>query len=110
MTRRTLKKPILIATVAWALLSYVGTYLWRSMRGRYEPVSIGLNGVKQYHWAPSGFVTEFRWNQAIMVTYFPLHRLDLHFWHTASDAYSQQYPVNRVAPEDIEKVYRAWQK
>lgn len=65
MSRRTLIKLLLSASLALMLCLYVGSYLWLSTHGRYEPAAIGLNGVKWYHWAPSGFVTNFRWNQNV---------------------------------------------
>jgi hypothetical protein len=42
-----------------------------SFRGRYEPASIGLNGVKDFDWAPSGFVHDYRWRWPLVTFYLP---------------------------------------
>jgi len=110
MIRRTLKKHVVVATLLSGLFFYVGSYLWRSTHGRYEPAAIGLNGVKWYHWAPSGFVADFRWNRTLMGVYHPLFFLDTRFWHTSDEACRKRYPINEVATEDIGKVYRAWKR
>jgi hypothetical protein len=107
MLRSTRNKVILWGLLAFALFSYIGSYVWRSERGRYEPAIIGLNGVKSYGWAPKGFVTDFRWNHTLMRAYFPLYFLDNRFWHTPDDAYRGNYPINKVSVDDIGKVYRA---
>lgn len=100
---------IILAGTAIVLLiaAYVGCYLARSVRGRYEPAGIGLAGVKWYEWAPEGFVTEFRWNHRIMLVYYPLYVLDTRYWHTVDRADARTYPINEVPPEDIWKVYDA---
>jgi hypothetical protein len=110
MTHRTLNRVIVMTTLTLVVFAYVGSYLWLSTRGRFEPAAIGTNGVKWYHWAPSGFVTDFRWNQTLMRAYYPLFFLDTRFWHTSDDAYRSRYPINEVATEDIGKVYRAWKQ
>ena len=107
MHRSTRNKLILWGILVFGIFSYVGSYMWRSERGRYEPASIGLNGVKSYGWAPKGFVTDFRWNHTLMRAYFPLYYLDNRFWHTPDDAYRGNYPINKVSVDDIGKVYRA---
>lgn len=107
MKCRALKKFLVPATLALGLFAYIGSYLWRSTQGRYEPAAVGLNGVKWYRWAPSGFVTDFRWNQTLMLVYYPLFFLDTRFWHSREDAYHGRYPINEVQDEDIGKVYRA---
>src|SRR5438093_8777021 len=96
MKRRALKKFLVPATLTLGLFVYVGSYLWRSTRGRYEPAAIGLNGVKWYSWAPSGYVTDFRWNHTLMLVYCPLYFLDTRFWHTSDEAYGSRYPINQV--------------
>ena len=107
MTRRTRKKVIVMASLSLAVLAYIGSYMWRSSRGRYEPAVIGLNGVKLYDWAPNGFVTDFRWNRTLALAYLPLYFLDTRFWHTSDDAHGSRYPINKVAAKDIGKVYQA---
>ena len=110
MIHRTIKKATVGATLALAVFMYIGSYLWRSTQGRYEPAAIGLNGVKWYHWAPRGFVTDFRWNQTLVQAYYPLFFIDTRFWHTSDDAYRGRYPINQVATEDIGKVHQAWKR
>lgn len=105
---QTRNKVILWGTLFLAIFAYVGSYMWRTARGRYEPASIGLNGVKSYGWAPKGFVTDFQWNHTLMRAYFPLYYFDNRFWHTSDDAYGTKYSINEVATDDIGKVYRAW--
>ena len=95
-----------IALVA-LLVIYVGTYLRLSVTGRYEPASIGLNGVKSYAWAPAGFVTDYKWNSAPELIFVPLYALDISFWHTYDLAGSGRYPINKVDQKDIWKVYKA---
>jgi hypothetical protein len=85
---------------------YVGSYLVLSARGCYEPAGIGLNGVKWYAWAPSGFVVHYNWRRWPII-YFPLWSLDMHVWHTDAKAKSGRYPVDEVRREDIWKVYEA---
>ncbi len=98
------------ATIVGLLLLgvYVGAYVVRSREGRFEPMFIGLNGVKGYGWAPAGFVTNFKWDQSQMKFYYPLYLLDIRLWHSPEDARSSKYPINEVKVEDIDKVYRAW--
>ena len=110
MTRGTLYKVIAMATLTLALFAYVDSYLSRSVQGRYEPAAIGSNGIKWYNWAPSGFVTDFKWNHTLMRVYYPLFFLDIRFLHTSDDAYGGRYPINTVATEDIGKVYQAWKQ
>jgi hypothetical protein len=100
---------LLVAAAAGLLLSlYVGSYVLLSLGGRYESASIGLGGVKNYGWAPRGFVDDFVWDRSLMRVYFPLYQLDVRCWHTYADADSGKYPINEVAPEDIGRVYQAW--
>jgi hypothetical protein len=108
MRRSTRNEVILWGTLVLAIFAYVGSYSWRSTRGRYEPAAIGLNGVKWYGWAPKGFVTNFKWNRTLMLVYYPLYYFDNRFWHTSDDAYGGKYPINQVTSREIGKVYRAW--
>jgi hypothetical protein len=87
-------------------LIYVGSYVWMSSQGRYEPAVIGIRGVKNYAWAPKGFVTNYQWSQARYRFYWPLWRLDHEFWHTPDRAYDGRYPIHE--PEHIGEVYQAW--
>jgi hypothetical protein len=105
--QRTTYGILLGTTILLLIVVYVGSYLSRSVRGRYEPGGIGLGGVKWYEWAPEGFVTDFRWNHRLMLVYYPLYVLDTRYWHTIDKADAGTYPVNEVPPEDIWKVYEA---
>ena len=90
------------------LLLYVGSYLFLSVRGRYEPGGIGLSFVRWYDWAPQGFVTGYQRNTAAYMFYWPLWTLDMRFWHTPDKAYTNGYPINEIADEDVWKLYQAW--
>jgi hypothetical protein len=98
-------------TLAGIVAAYVGSYVARSSRGRYEPTTIGLGGVKWYNWAPAGFVEEYewKWDEARNWCYYPLWRLDRRFWHPSLDGSEKTiYAVDEVPDEEIGKVYRAW--
>ena len=88
---------IVFVIVAWmVLLFYVGSYLYLSSRGRYEPAVIALNGVKAYAWAPQGFVEDFQWNATLVRAYLPLYLLDRRLWHKQGYADSDRYPTNKI--------------
>src|SRR5258708_5943148 len=97
---------ILLIAVVVALLAYVGSYLSRSLHGRYEPEMIS-NGV-YYGWAPEGFVHEYKWNRSLEHLYYPLYYLDRRLWHTWGESFSGRYPINQVADADMGKLIRAW--
>lgn len=92
--------------IACCMIIYALLYACLSVRGRYEPEAIGLNGVKWYAWAPLGFVKDYRWRTVPCVLFYPLNRLDNRYWHTDCDM--GNYPVNEVSRKDIWKVYKAW--
>lgn len=96
-----------VPALALALLVYAGSYLSRSLQGRYEPAAWGTGGVKWYDWAPDGFVTDYKWNDGIQHFYFPLYILDNWFWHTTDEADSGRYPVNEVGTDDFGAFHRA---
>jgi len=102
------QRSIVLALIASLLAVYVADYLRRTLQGRYEPGTIGLNGVKTYAWAPRGFVSDFRWNPNFIRFYLPLLVLDQGLWHTWEAAETGKYPVNRVGRDEIGKVYAAW--
>jgi hypothetical protein len=83
---RLSRRKLIFGAISILFLAYAGSYLALSLRGRYEPAVIGLNGVKWYHWAPNGFVNEFRWHQGVMLVYYPLYILDIRVWHTSDKA------------------------
>ena len=91
-----------------SLFLYICSYLSLSLNGRFEPATIGLNGVKDYRWAPKGFVTDFKWNSKTMLFYLPLYYIDDKFWHTEDTVSSGKYPVDWVERKDIWKVYKAY--
>ena len=91
-----------------AIAAYIISYLPLTFTGRYEPAGIGLSGVKFYSWAPRGFVDNFRWDKKRIYLYLPLIALDIYLWHTSDKALSDKYPINKVHPDDIWKVYKAW--
>ncbi|HUY90730.1 MAG TPA: hypothetical protein VMV10_18495 [Pirellulales bacterium] len=101
-------KRLAAIVVAAIIAFYVGSYVLLSLGGRYEPASFGLRrvgwGVKWYEWAPSGFVTNFRWSHNLMRVYFPLYILDCRFWHPSDEAFDGIYPINEVADEDVDKI------
>jgi hypothetical protein len=107
--RRATRCKIATLSLGLLLIAYVAGYLFLSLDGRYEPAAIGLNGVKQYQWAPCGFVQEFRWNRTAMIAFYPLFMLDRFFWHTPDEADTGRYLVNEVPAEQIWKVYAAWE-
>jgi len=73
---------------------YMASYFLMSVNGRYEPGVWGLSGPKWYAWAPAGFVQEFRWNDPLILMYYPLYELDRRYWHRDDDSHSGKYPVN----------------
>ena len=91
-------------------LLYVFSYIAFSVWGRYEPASIGLNGVKSYAWAPKYFVMDFKWSTPMRLFYIPGYYMDTRFWHTEDKAYTDKYPVNEVPVEEIGRVYQAWEE
>ena len=107
---RSLLKLCIVLAIAALFALYIGTYVSRSLGGRYEPVTIGLHHVTNYAWAPTGFVTNFKWHRRPMIFYHPLYYLDCHYWHNYDDAWTDKYPVNKVDDQDAGKVHRAWQQ
>lgn len=101
---------LFVAVTLFAIGSaYVGSYVSISTRGRYEPIVIGLGGVKWYDWAPEGFVEEYEWNTSKARFYYPLWQMDRRFWHPPLDGQEgSSFAVNEVPPEEIGRVYRAW--
>ena len=93
------------AALACALAAYVGSYVARSARGRYEPMVIGLGGVKWYDWAPEGFVGDgWEWNETQIWWYYPLWQLDRRFWHQPLDGSlwrDPSYPIDEIPADEI---------
>jgi hypothetical protein len=96
--------------LAVLLTLYVGSYLMRSARGRYEPAAIGLSGIKWYEWAPQGFVrANFQYDFRYHRIYYPLWRLDRRLWHRPIETADETgYPVHEVSDSEVVILYRAW--
>lgn len=104
MKRRRLK--IGLRVVAGMLVIYTATYLWLSLRGRYEPEVFGSNGVKSYLWAPEGFVTDSVRNKQLSYLFLPLFIMDIRLWHTFERAHTSDYPINRISHEEMVRLLR----
>lgn len=81
------------------LIAYLTAYAILSVRGRYEPSVVGLNGVKSYSWAPYGFYDPDHpwkgsfsarrhpeektggWNTCLEAAFAPLVYFDVHCFH-----------------------------
>ena len=65
-----------IAIIFLLLCLYVGTYVSMSVKGRYEPISIGLDHVHAWGWAPAGFMCRNgTWNIATPCNRMPQTQL-----------------------------------
>jgi len=91
-----------------ALILYVGCYIPLSIYGRYEPYAIGLDWVKDYGWAPAGYVNNYKFNRPMFYFFAPLWAIDVRVWHRWDDWDSGKYPVH--APVDLDDVRRAWHR
>ncbi len=96
------------AFIGVLIAAYVVSYVVLSIRGRFEPVAIGLNGVKGYRWAPEGFYADMKWRLKPAYFYLPLYCMDTGFWHSPYAADADRYPITEVDPKDIWKYYEAW--
>jgi hypothetical protein len=101
------RKAILLILI-FGIGVYAGPYLFLSTHGKFEPAIIGLNGVKEYEWAPKGFVHGYKWNHTLENIYFPLLLADNHCWHTFEESQTTNYPVDRVQQKNIGDVDKAW--
>ena len=85
------------------LVCYVGSYIYLSEYGRYEPVR-GASHIECYLWTPKGFITESKGNQpnrkknlTLFFTYLPLFLADVNFWHQAiQPGEKTKYPVGEA--------------
>jgi len=95
-------KRIFFSILGFVILAYVLVYSILSLCGKYQPISVGAAGVKDYAWAPSGFYdpnhawpgsayavrhpTEKTggWSRAMMLVFFPLWYLDARYIHSES--------------------------
>ncbi len=83
-----------IAVLVLLFAAYCGSYLYLSVQGCYEPISVGLNGRNTYAWAPMGFFKDSRWNRFKIAFYAPAYGLDLRFWHSRDRARSGKYRID----------------
>ena len=96
MTKRSRK----ILGFGGALLAaHTLVYLVLSLNGRYEPMGWGLSGVKDYQWAPVGFVKDFKWRMPMIWIFLPDWEVDRFFWHTEDRMYDGKLPANRIAEQ-----------
>ena len=84
----------IMAVIVLLVAVYCGSYLYLSVQGGYEPITLGLNGRNTYAWAPKGFFEDYHWNRFKIAFYAPVYGLDLRFWHTRDRARSGQYPIH----------------
>jgi hypothetical protein len=84
----------IISVIVLLVAVYCGSYLYLTVRGSYQPVTLGLNGRNTYAWAPQGFVENYHWNRFKIAFYAPLYGCDLRFWHTSERARTGRYPIN----------------
>lgn len=71
----------MLAVVLVAEAAYIAIYATLSMYGRYEPISVGAAGVKEWTWAPLGFHRRGEWNYVLAVPFMPLFICDEWIWH-----------------------------
>ena len=78
--------------LACVLAFYVGSYLYLSVHGRYEPILTDINRIEAYGWAPEGFfqrgllrggkpIQREKWNATLIHAYMPLWFADIWYWH-----------------------------
>jgi hypothetical protein len=75
-------------------VTYVGTYLCLTLKGRYETTSWGTSSLVYYAWMPAGFARPGKINVPLLRAFTPLYWLDVEYWHTMDRADSGRYPVN----------------
>jgi hypothetical protein len=89
--------------ISAVLLIYILTYAVLSLCGRYQPISVGIDHVEAYSWAPFGFYDADHawsgsvyavqhptaktggWSRFVTLTFYPLWELDTHFIHSSHD-------------------------
>ena len=72
--------------IALLIAAYVGSYLYFSLKGRYQPIGITLEGKTVRAWAPQGFMENFQYTEVLPRLYLPLLVIDRKYWHTAEAA------------------------
>jgi hypothetical protein len=86
---------------------YVSFYVSLSIRGQYEPIEIGLSGIKSYRWAPRGFVKDLRWKEGRQRLFLPLWYIDTQFWHRDDEVWRGVHPVNNASADEV---WQAWRE
>lgn len=96
----------------WALILpslvaiYVGSYLVLSSQGKYVPTGWGLAWVKNYGWAPRGFVSGTYGtdqNRLPQLIFMPLWLIDMRFVHTSENAMSGRFPINTLLDDQLQR-------
>ena len=102
MKARPKKTAVILVCIS---VLYIGSYIYLSGHGRYEPFVFGTNGVKGDAWTPEGFyqkckvkdgkvISIGKWNRWLGYFYLPLLGLDWNLWHTNSRTDQTKYPVD----------------
>ena len=100
------KTKLIIKRAIPILVIYVTSYAILSAQGQYVPRVIGLNRVKQYVWAPRGFVSGpagIKWKRLLVYGFLPTFWIDQHFIHISDLANDGKHSINTTLEETIEK-------
>jgi hypothetical protein len=100
------KRYVWVLMLPGLLAIYAGSYLVLSLQGQYVPAGWGLAWVKDYHWAPRGFVSGSYGtdqNRTPQVIFMPLWVIDKRFLHTSEKAMSGRYPVNKRLDDQLQR-------
>ena len=88
------------------LAIYLGAYGVLSLQGQYVAAGWGLAWVKDYHWAPRGFVSgAFGTEQSrfLHLIFQSLWAIDKRFIHTSENAMSGRDPINTTLDQQLQK-------
>lgn len=99
--------------VTVVMLVYIGTYVILSSAGQYVPGSWWLGWVKHYIWAPHGFVAGpagIEQRRLPQMLFLPLWWVDMRFVHSSSKAGDDQYPINTLLDEELQKRLKAYEQ
>lgn len=100
-------------TIAAAVLLYVGSYAALSWQGEYVPEAWGLGWVKDYTWAPYGFVSGqygVEWHRLPRLVFLPLWVCDTRLVHTWDKAHDGKYPINTALNTVLQKRLEQYEK
>ena len=101
-----MKGKIIILAILAVLALYVVGYAILSSQGQYVPGAWGGSWVKQYVWAPRGFVSGpagTQWHRLPVYFFLPAWWVDQHFVHTLDRASEDKVPINRTLDEAFRK-------